>query len=400
MNTKTFSILTLVVLVIVTLLPSKASAIPVFARKYGFECTMCHSSFPRLNDFGQRFRLNGYQLAGMEELEKDITETDIPIAARTSVGYNSDNFDSTQTSTADINEFQINGLDILGGGLIGQNIGFMLVFPPEINASQGVAGQNGTLESANVIFSNIDSTWLNLRVGKFEPSYVVFSDKRHIGVAPYEIYDFTFPDGPAFSDNQTGLEFSGWGEGGFRYAFGVLDGSQTNGSDTAPSDYYARTAYVFGPGEGQTVGQRIGVTGYSGQAKPSESLEGADLSEHSFDRWAVDASLNADQWNLALQYLSANDSSELWNTENNVSYTGGFAELTYFPTITFAGFARYDWVNAPSFLSDVTRWTVGGRYYIEDNIALHFEWSQRSESEASGSDGDETFLTTRVDFAI
>ena len=400
MSARTISLSALVALVLMTLLPSKASAIPVFARKYGFTCTMCHSTFPRLNDFGQRFRENGYQLPGMESLEKDITETDTPIAMRTSAGYNSDNFDNVQTSTADVNEFQVNGLDILAGGLICQNAGFMLVYPPEINASRGVAGQNGAIESANVVFSNLGSTWMNIRVGKFEPAYVVFSNKRHLGVAPYEIYDFTFPDGPAFSDNQTGIEFSGWGREGFRYAFGVLDGSATNGSDTAPSDFYARAAYVIGPGEGQTAGQRIGVTGYFGQAKPSASLEGADMSVHSFNRWAVDASLNAAQWNLALQYVRADDSSELWNSERSVAYSGGFAEVTYTPAVTFAGFARYDFVNAPSFLNDVTRWTVGGRYYIENNLALHFEWSRRSESALSGSDMNETLWTTRLDFAI
>ena len=42
-----------------TLWAQSASAVPVFARKYGFNCTMCHSDVPRLNDFGQRFRMNG-----------------------------------------------------------------------------------------------------------------------------------------------------------------------------------------------------------------------------------------------------------------------------------------------------------------------------------------------------
>ncbi|MCX6646182.1 MAG: hypothetical protein NTY09_07485 [bacterium] len=400
MSIKTLFLLMLAPLVLVTLLPSKASAIPVFARKYGFECTMCHSTYPRLNDFGQRFRMNGYQLPGMETLEKDITETSVPVAIRTSAGYNNDNFDSTQTSNVDVNEFQVNGVDILAGGLIGPDIGFMFVYPPEINSSRGVAGQNGAIESANVIFSNLGSTWFNIRAGKFEPAYVAFSNKRHLSISPYEIYDFTFPGGPAFSDNQVGVEFTGWGRDGFRYAFGILDGSETNGSDTAPSDYYVRAAYVFGPGEGQTAGQRIGVTGYFGQAKPLASWQETDMSEQSFDRWGVDASFNVEQWNLALQYLRSNDSSELWNFSGNVPYSGGFAEVTYTPTIKFAGFTRYDWVNASSILGDITRWTVGGRYYIEDNMALHLEWSRRNESDLSGSDINETLWTARLDFAI
>ena len=37
-------------------------AIPAFARKYGLPCSACHTAWPELNNFGQTFRDNGYQL--------------------------------------------------------------------------------------------------------------------------------------------------------------------------------------------------------------------------------------------------------------------------------------------------------------------------------------------------
>ena len=37
-------------------------AIPAFARKYGLPCSACHTAWPELNNFGQVFRDNGYQL--------------------------------------------------------------------------------------------------------------------------------------------------------------------------------------------------------------------------------------------------------------------------------------------------------------------------------------------------
>src|SRR5438128_11184547 len=37
-------------------------AIPAFARKYGLRCSACHVAWPVLNDFGWRFKDNGYQL--------------------------------------------------------------------------------------------------------------------------------------------------------------------------------------------------------------------------------------------------------------------------------------------------------------------------------------------------
>src|SRR5438132_11499360 len=39
-----------------------AYAIPAFARKYGLRCSACHVAWPVLNDFGWRFKDNGYQL--------------------------------------------------------------------------------------------------------------------------------------------------------------------------------------------------------------------------------------------------------------------------------------------------------------------------------------------------
>ena len=40
----------------------KANALPAFARKYGLRCSACHETWPILNNFGLKFRDNGYQL--------------------------------------------------------------------------------------------------------------------------------------------------------------------------------------------------------------------------------------------------------------------------------------------------------------------------------------------------
>src|SRR6202050_261906 len=39
-----------------------AHALPAFARKYGLRCSACHEAWPMLNQFGQKFKDNGYQL--------------------------------------------------------------------------------------------------------------------------------------------------------------------------------------------------------------------------------------------------------------------------------------------------------------------------------------------------
>jgi len=45
-----------------------AEAIPPFARRYGVTCQTCHVIIPKLNEFGEAFRLNGYQIAEDDEI--------------------------------------------------------------------------------------------------------------------------------------------------------------------------------------------------------------------------------------------------------------------------------------------------------------------------------------------
>lgn len=377
----------------------EAQAIPVFARKYGFNCTMCHSNFPRLNDFGVRYRQNGYQLPGRENEEKTVLEGPAPFAMRTSLGYNYDKFSNTPGST-DVSEFQLDGLDILSGGLFGSNIGYLLVYRPQITGTRGVVAQPGVLEMASVVFSNIGSTMLNVRAGRFEPAYVAFSAIRRLTVSPYEVYDFAFPGGVALSDTQSGLEITGYNRQGFSYATGLVNGSASGQSDDGPADMYLRAAKVFGRGEGQTTGQRIGVIGYFGRGRGTPGTPPVLSTREGYNRFGLDASLNYARFNLALQYLQGNDNRALWGTASDVKFSGGFAELCYTPATSLVSFARYDWVNTGDLAENVTRWTVGGRYYFQDNIALHLEYSDRKQNQPGFQNARESFLTTRLDFAF
>lgn len=378
-----------------TLAAGPSSAIPAFARKYGFNCTMCHSSFPRLNDFGVRFRRNGYRIPGREDVEKMVYETQTPLALRTSVGFN--NTTSSQSPADNVSQFQVNGVDLLSGGLLGQNVGYFAVYTPQMTAGRGVAGQDASLEAANVVITCPKTRWLSARLGRFEPGFSAFSVKRSLTVAPYEIYDYAFPGGVAFSETQTGIEVAGIGMCGTRYTFGLVEGSGTNGNSDSPADLYLRAERVIGQGEGQTSGHRIGATLYRGMARPE-----AGGSREACTRVGLDATLNSGPLSLGVQYLHATDNGALWGLGNNVNVDGGFAELLYQPRTRMVGFARYDWVKTPAALEQgVSRWTIGTRYYLEDSVAIHLEYSRRSQTIPSSADhAIDKLLTIRTDFAF
>ena len=55
------------VLAVVLWLPSRAGAVPIFAERYGFRCTQCHTAVPELNAFGEQFRRAGYRLPNVPQ---------------------------------------------------------------------------------------------------------------------------------------------------------------------------------------------------------------------------------------------------------------------------------------------------------------------------------------------
>jgi hypothetical protein len=53
----------------VVLLPSNAQAVPSYARQTGMPCSACHTTPPELTPFGRSFKINGYTLTGMQQIE-------------------------------------------------------------------------------------------------------------------------------------------------------------------------------------------------------------------------------------------------------------------------------------------------------------------------------------------
>ncbi|MBP6965348.1 MAG: hypothetical protein KBC96_13190 [Armatimonadetes bacterium] len=388
---------------IIALCQSPSGAMPALARKYGFNCGMCHVAWPRLNDFGQKYRANGYRIPGQENIEQTILDVPgAPLAFRTQAGYTSDSF-SPGTAGDKVNQFQLNGLDILGAGLLGENAGFFLGYLPRIDGGSGVEAQDASLEQANVIFSGLGSTWLNARLGKFEGQYVPFSALRKITISPYEVYEFDGSSGSlnrfSLANPATGVELTGWGRSPLQYALGFVNGSSSNDSSDSPADIYVRGAYVFGQGFGQTAGHRLGALAYFGRAEPDGG--GA---RHNFNRYGLDAALNFSEYNVDIQYLQGRDSSgfNIAAPGDTYTFSGGFVQFNHF-AMESAQFARFDWVKTPSADNhDVSRITVGWRQHLAHPLMLQIEYSHRKVDNGvgPGSDLTENFAAARVDWAF
>ncbi len=239
---------------------------------------MCHVAFPKLNDFGQRFRDNGYQIPGQAGLEQTVFETAIPIALRTTAGHSL--YNSTDGTTAG---FHLYGLDLLAAGVLHKNISFFFVYTPRIDdpaadylgpGSGNNPSQLAAIESANVVFSNLVPDKLNLRIGRFEPAYQLLSSKRLYYVQQsFEMYGFAGSRNPFdFSANQIGIEATGRFPRGVKYALGLVNGS---GADPREQHVQGR---VFRPVRNLREGR--GAVGRAARRRLRISRAPADRQRH------------------------------------------------------------------------------------------------------------------------
>jgi hypothetical protein len=254
-----------------------ASALPAFARKYGLRCSACHESWPMLNYFGQKFKDNGYQL--MNERDAPIWQNPsywpvtfriLPIWHRVSKGkqvVDSGGGQVEQRITS--SGFDLSGLDFHTGGTLEKNISFYVLPSSDATASFH-------FETVMTRLDNIfGSTWLNVKLGKFELDNLL-SEKRILTLTAnggiYQLYHFMpVGDGNIFGQigsNQLGVEVMGHSYNDrTRYSAALL--SSNNGSVGLP---YGANSYsgFFAASQAFDTGklgvQRLGFYAMVGEA--------------------------------------------------------------------------------------------------------------------------------------
>ena len=327
----------LTILATTAVAPIPALAIPAFARKYGLPCSACHEAWPKLNNFGQVFRDNGYQLGNDRDAAIYQAPSYWPSTIRITPQWHreSTNRAAVDSVAGDPNSgtaearlkasgFDLSGMDLITAGTLAKNISFM-VLPS--------SDETGAFhfESAWIRFDNLlGSHWLNLKFGKHELDLPV-SEHRSLMLSAegsgYQTYHFApinpFSSGTTSSfggigDNQLGLELAGHSKNSYtRYAFSVL--SNNGGNVALPAsggyDYYAHFSQAF---ELPRLGlQRVGAYAYFGQAPTyfltsgGVAIPGAGQGDRSFYRAGVYGQWSVGKFDLATLFMHGRDSAFL-----------------------------------------------------------------------------------------
>jgi hypothetical protein len=380
---------------------SPAGAVPVFSRKYGTSCVTCHTIFPKLNPFGEAFRLNGYRMP--KELEeqlkqpqvslgsesykkiwpKAVAPSDLPGFAPFAMNVKMTTLyqsivDASGRQTIK-NDFQFpQEVNIFTAGTLGEHFGFF----GEVTFGQNPDGSVETeIEHAQL---HINSPFgrehlINFKIGKFAPDLEDGFQEMWLMTDNGVDSLFTFNPiglngGTGLSEEDAGIslpasvqgiELYGVAYHRLFYTVGVTNGLGPGAAGTVDGnnrkDVYARVDYKFGGMglDGDTKGKalpsenwreqsfRVGILGYAGDGK------GIDLptvdplvnqQDRRFQRAGLFASWYFKDLNVFGVALHGND--RLRNLDTTTTPEPNLGEATY----TFdSWFAQADYVIRPPF---------------------------------------------------
>jgi hypothetical protein len=186
------AVLSLVVIALLGM-AATAEAVPAFARKYQTSCQTCHAMFPKLNAFGEAFRLRGYRMPGQTDdmvKEKPVSlgapaykrlwpeaiwpgeiSSAVPLAINmklASVSTSTLNDDGSVTRIHNDLQFP-QELNIFGAGTLGDHVSYLgeVTFGANPDGSVSV-----DLEHAHIGFDSPfgPEDLFHFRVGKFAPN--------------------------------------------------------------------------------------------------------------------------------------------------------------------------------------------------------------------------------------
>jgi len=420
----------LVVLGVLMTAVKPSFGIPAFARKYGLPCSACHEAWPKLNNFGQNFRDNGYQLGKGRDAPIYQDPGYWPITFRMTPNWHrestnpqaidsvpGDPTSGTVLSTITKSGFDPSAIDFITAGTLYKNISFFAQ-PYLFNGGVDIA-------QMFVRFDNVfGSRWLNVKVGQFELDTLI-SEERILTPdntgGLYRNYHF-HPAGDStlfggIGDAQLGVELLGHSDNSYtRYSVALVNNSGGRTGLPASSTYNVYGDFTQGFELPKIGLQRVGVFGYLGQSPTyfqtsgGSPIAGAGLGDRSFYRAGAYGLFYVGKFDLSTFYEHGKDNVYLGNSVPSnqpsllpvgaagPSWNGGFAELHYTPNPQLILISRYETVRMsqqanPGIRSDfgnVDAWTVGYRYYPFMSSRAGMAWVQeysRAATKGTAVDG-------------
>jgi hypothetical protein len=304
-----------------------AEAIPAFARKYQFSCSVCHAPVPRLKPFGEAFAKRGFRLEDpSQEPPRAVYDVgdpmlrlmrELPLAVRLEGHAASGTGESLEADTQWPWAFKL-----LSGGQIGEKISYYFYYILE-------KGETGKLEDAWMQFNRIFGTPVDLSFGQFQVCDPMFKRELRLSRFDYQIFKTRVGDASVDLTYDRGV-IAGWDfPGGLENVVQIVNGNGIDPADEFDNfdqDSLKNVAYRLAKSVGPV---RLGGFAYYGRQTGAEATRnrtyyvGPDLVVTFNDRLQ-----------LNVEYLERRDSNPTFLTDaasEDWQTRGGFAELVYLP---------------------------------------------------------------------
>lgn len=366
----------LVFLLIDIIFASNLKAIPAFARKYQSSCTTCHNAYPSLNEFGYRFKENGYQMVGQEdgdETEKinledglALEKTIYPISLRIMGDINSLPQQPAGLGQNEKARLQFSFPDTISlylGGTLFKNISFWGNYITNKNEFDQIH-----IGIHNLLSEIVGEGSLNLRIGFLNIHDWTIPNHRRVLQKKASIQTISTANPEWNLDKaERGIEVYGRPNAGipFFYYAGITNGGKEIADDTNPAkNYYGGIAFDY-------IKQHIGIWMYTGRNAQMNTIY-----ENSFNRFGIDGALRFLNTEIYGQAIWGNDKNPDFVINSSVKRQNGyFLGLNYllFPTTFVLLHYDYSYIKEDA-SKKVSTFTHGLAFYFIKNARSVIEY--------------------------
>jgi hypothetical protein len=367
---------------------------------------MCHSAFPRLNEFGEYFAGNNMRLPNWRETTKDLGDDrlalpeSVPLAIRAQAfvqGREGEEIDYETGPTGNDSSFDIQApylVKLLSSAPLSENISYYFY---GIFAEKGGNGEV-IIEDAWFSYADIAGTGINGMLGQFQVSDLMF---------PREVR-LTFQDFYAY--RAAGITYDRGiildrGFGPVEVALGLTNGNGIEENIGINSPGYRRPDRMFDNDSDKNVFGRVGgdigpvsvgVFGLLGEQRSATGFAGSDSGSRDTDQtiYGIDLSGTIGAKTHWYTQMLWNQWDEFLDADPNTDYDwfGGFAGVDYIMNDRWAFSLLYNYADASDFDDtgtiyegiDINSLTFGASYFFMRNVKGVIEFNLDFLGEDSG----------------
>lgn len=371
----------------------RADAIPPFARKYETSCASCHQGhYPRLNEFGRRFRENGYQLPDGAEawavaarsLESGAASERLAVFREVPLSVRGQIFGVVPANPGDAPNLSPSVYSMInGGGAVSKDVSFYFTWTPFPDP----ALHQMKVGFHNLFADTIGQGTLNIRAGRLflldfqRPSHRFLSPGA-TAVSNVSVGSNAF----TFAEASDGVQIygrPGWGP--FHYELGLYAGDVADGAEQDDwKDVFGRTTYSFFQNTDHQL--TVGAFGYLGRSEFETELGDVLLAQRD-DFWIAGGEAEVDVGPVNLFGMAyASRHSDPANDGEPVSLGAYRAEAVCFFTPRLTGSVRFDVVTSTDDPS-LGRLELAPHltYATAGNVLTTVAWRQDLEDGAASS---------------